>query len=105
MPLFDHEAELRISQRIVASGRAKARETGFQSLLDSCQEGFEVFVHAMQYVLQNLRIDTFDFRALSFDLRQLSRLSVEANREMVDAEGLAPLLDGSVVEFTAKPEL
>src|SRR2546421_3018224 len=59
----------------------------------------------MQHVLQDLRVDVFEFRAFGFDLRQLSGLSIETNRDMVDAPSITPLLNGRVVKFAAQPKL
>src|SRR5204863_5264687 len=61
-------------------------------------------VEALQNLLQYLRVNVSQVFANSLDIWQLDRLGVIVDRSFRDFVGLAPLLQGGVVEFTAQSQ-
>ncbi len=96
--LIDGKAGLRIRQRVIAQPGFKARVARLLSCFDTAEEGLKGFVHPMQDILQDLRIDRFVFGTNRFDVRQLRTLLGEADALATQLVGISALLQGRIVE-------
>ena len=88
---FHGKATLRIGKAVVTIPSLVSGIPCFCARLDPSKEGLESFVHALQGVLQHLRMDVLVFLTQVFDLRELVDLIVATDAIILHCL-FAPLL-------------
>src|SRR5260370_31238967 len=92
--LFD----LGIAKAIVTVIPLEAWEAGGFTILASPKEGFECFVHPLEGILQDLRVDLVKLRTVLFDFWKLSRLHLIGDTDMAHTPGFTPLFQSSIID-------
>src|SRR5258708_3783072 len=94
-------AELLVGEAVVAARPLEARIAWRLTRLHATEEGLEGSIEPRQYVLQHLGVDVVVFGPHLFDRRQLGALACGGDAHAAFVPGIAPLLQGGVVEFPA----
>ncbi len=94
------ESALNVAKTIVSVVRLETRKTDFG--ITSTKEIIKGFTQTTQNILQNLRVNVFEFRAVNFNQRQLNGLRVKVNRKAIEFPSIAAFLKGGIIEFGAQ---
>ena len=93
-------APLRIGETVVAMLTLVARIARCLPIFHTAKERFHSFLDSFEHILQDLRVDVFVLLSKLLDVRKLVRLVIVVHRFASHAIGVAPLLQGGVVEFS-----